>query len=179
MWIHWIFLTCLHLQCARRSDRLYDSWLHSAFNSRFYSICHRMVVIWRGSFGSPILGAWGRLGIRQLHQSKARLPNASQYNVLLYLPPTLRLGVRMDPGGSKMVAIEMPLPHFYSTSIPYYTKALSSTVAHWQDRAKYIHPDLIATVIRPLDFPYYYQWSRAVDLPILGESSANVEGFIL
>ena len=60
------------------------------FSSKCCSICNRLAVIQRGSFGYPqFRGIRGALSGWRLCQSKAhpRLPNSSQYKVLLYLPP--------------------------------------------------------------------------------------------
>ena len=53
------------------------------------SICYRLAIIWKGSCWDLqfVFGGVGVLGDRDLYQSKAhpRLPNTSQYKVLLYL----------------------------------------------------------------------------------------------
>ena len=56
-------------------------------NSKYHSICDRLVVICRGRSEIPKFGGYGGVRGRDLYQSKAhlRLLNTSQYKVLLYL----------------------------------------------------------------------------------------------
>ena len=80
MRIHWLFWWICR----------YRTMTSTPINSKCCHICHRFWCnLKEGVLRSPILGFRGVLAGWDLHQSKAHrgLPNTSQYNVLLYLPP--------------------------------------------------------------------------------------------
>ena len=107
-------------------------------NSKFCSICHRLAVIWKGSFGGfPI---WDSSGVGSCANWKNTHDFPIPLNTHFALSPIWLefqcqnmapqfyplIGGLGGPRGSKMVPIERSFPHSYSTSI--HTTGLSYTV---------------------------------------------------